>query len=547
MKKILLLILIAISFQTFGQDRYVIFLKDKINSPYYLSNPTAFLSAKAIARKNAMNISIDSTDIPVNPSYIQSIANTGAKILNTSRWFNTVTVQADTQQVINIGALPYVSSYKKVYGTNLFRAQRENKFESFYKEENNTVNNFQFIGNYGGADNQVKMIKADQLHLSNYTGRSMTIAVIDAGFRNANTHKAFDSLRAQNKILGTWDFSRNHPYVYDFSNHGTSVLSCISANVPDSMIGTAPHASVYLLRSEEEAEEYIVEEYNWLAAAEFADSVGVDIINSSLGYTTYDANSQSHDYTDLDGNTTLITRAANIASNKGILVVNSAGNSGSNPWFYIGAPADGTEVFSIGSVGFDQTLSSFSSHGPTSAGLTKPDVVAQGGPSFIARANTGSFGYGSGTSFSGPIIAGFSACAWELYKTNHPQSKPSELKAWIKMYSNNASTPNNDYGWGLPDGAKLLLNTSIEANKSERVYVYPNPNKGFLQINLEGQNNINYQLNITDLLGKVLYTQTFSSIELLNGIELPYYITNGIYILSLESDTNNYKIRFIRE
>ena len=427
------------------------------------------------------------------------------------------------------------------------RGQRENKFKDFYKEEENTINNYQFIGNYGGADNQTKMIKADQLHTSNYTGKSMTIAIIDAGFRKTDIHKAFDSLRANNKILGTWDFSRNHPYVYDFSNHGTSVLSCISANVPDSMIGTAPHASVYLLRSEEEAEEYLVEEYNWVAAAEYADSVGADIINSSLGYTTYDANSQSYDYQDLDGNKTVITRAANIASSKGVLVVNSAGNSGNSSWFYIGAPADGTEVFTVGSVGQDQTISGFSSHGPTSAGLTKPDVVAQGGPSFIARANTLSYGFGSGTSFSGPIIAGFSACAWELYKKTYPASKPAQLKSWIKYNSNNSINPNNDYGWGLPDGSKLLLNAAIEQNKSEEILIYPNPNKGFLQINLQDQNNKNYQLNISDLLGKILYSQTFSSIELLNGIELPTNILSGIYILSLESENNNYKIRFIRE
>lgn len=535
------------SVETFAQDRYVIFLKDKKNSPIDFNNPQTYLSNKALLRRASMQIAVDSSDLPVNPVYIHAIANTGAKILNTSRWFNTITVQADTQQVINIGSLNYVLSYKKVYGTNLHRSQRDNKFDEFYKQENSSKNNYQFTGNYGGADNQIKMIKADQLHASNFTGKSMTIAVIDAGFRNANTHIAFDSLRANNKILGTWDFSRNHPYVYDFSNHGTSVLSCISANVPDSMIGTAPHASVYLLRSEEEAEEYLVEEYNWTAAAEFADSVGADIINSSLGYTTYDANSQSYTYADLDGNSTVITRAANIASSKGVLVVNSAGNSGSSSWFYIGAPADGTEVFSIGSVGPDQILSSFSSHGPTSAGLIKPDVVAQGGPSFIARANTGSFGFGSGTSFSGPIIAGFSACAWELYKVSHPFSRPSEVKAWIKQYANNANNPNNDYGWGLPDGSKLLLNAAIEQNKSNDVVVYPNPNKGFLQINLTDQNNKSYQLIISDLLGKDLYSQTFTSIEMLNGIELPSKISKGIYILSLESNDLNYRIRFIRE
>lgn len=530
-----------------AQDRYIVFFKDKANSPYTLQNPSAYLSQRAIDRRTRMGISLDSTDLPVNPAYIQAAANAGAKILNRSRWFNSITVEADTNEIINIAQNSFVASYKKVFGSNLFKSSRENKFESFYKSEKTSLNNFQFVGNYGGADNQIKMMKADVLHTSNYTGKNTIIAVIDAGFRNTNTHKAFDSLRLQNKILGTWDFSRNDPFVYDYSNHGTSVLSCIGANVPDSMIGTAPHASFYLLRSEEEATEYLVEEYNWLAAAEFADSAGVDIINSSLGYTEFDARSQNHTYQDMNGNTTVVSRAAKTAVSKGVLVVNSAGNYGNDTWFHIGAPADVTEVFTIGSVGQDRTLSGFSSRGPNALGNIKPDVVAQGGPAFIARANSGSYGFGSGTSFSGPLVAGFTACAWELYKTTYPNSKPAQVIQWIKNNADNSNAVNNDIGFGIPDAAKLFLNLSVENNKSKSFNVYPNPSKDFVQFSFMSKQNESFELSIYNLIGERIYVGNFSTIELINGIQLPANILKGIYIISIENSVSSYKTRLAIE
>lgn len=547
MKNLFLFILLGITTPIFSQDRYIVFFKDKASSPYTISNPSAYLSQRAIDRRTRMGIAIDSSDLPVNPNYLQAVVNSGAKILNQSRWFNSVTIQADTNQVLNIAQNSFVKNYQKVFGSNLFRAQRKNKFDEFYESEKTTVNNLNFNGSYGGAENQIKMIGADVLHQSNFSGRNSIIAVIDAGFRNTNTHKAFDSLRLQNRILGTWDFSRNDAYVYDFSNHGTSVLSCIAANVPDSMIGTAPHASFYLLRSEEEATEYLVEEYNWAAAAEFADSAGADIINSSLGYTEYDARSQSYTYQDMDGNTAIISIAAKTAVSKGVLVVNSAGNSGSSSWYFIGAPADVEEVFSIGALAPDRSLAGFSSRGPNANGSIKPDVVAQGGPAFIARANTGSYGFGSGTSFSGPIIAGFAACSWELYKTIYPNSKPSQVIQWIKTNANNANNPNNDIGYGLPDAAKMFLNLSVERNKNKQFGVYPNPSNGQLFFLFNTVQNENFELQLYNLIGESIYLANFNAIELINGIELPANISRGMYIISIQSSVSSYKTRLVIE
>ncbi len=546
MKKVFFGLLLLVSvINAIAQDRYVVFFKDKANSPYQLNNPSAYLTQRAIDRRVRMGIAIDSADIPVNASYLSGVASKGAKILNSSRWFNSTIVQADTTQIIAVGALNYVHSYIKVFGANLQKTKIGPKFDEV-KAENGSANKNKALGGYGGAGNQTQMLNADLLHNAGYTGKNMVIAVIDAGFNNTETHTAFDSIRANNKILGTWDFSKNNAFVYDYSNHGTSVLSCIAANVPDTMIGTAPHASFYLLRSEEEATEYEVEEYNWAAAAEYADSVGADIINSSLGYTEFDAPSQNHTYADMNGNTAVVTLAAKKASSKGVLVVNSAGNSGNDAWFHIGAPADAEEVFSIGAVQSDRGIAGFSSRGPSSDQRIKPDVSAQGAPAYIAR-SSGGFGTGSGTSFSGPIIAGFSACAWELYKVNHPNSTPAQVKAWIKQYADRANQPDNEYGYGIPDGSKLLLNASVDTSPSVDYNIYPNPNNGTLYVKVKSGNNTTWNLQISDMLGKILYAQPFNTIDLLMGIELPANISRGFYIISLSSENDAYKQVFIRE
>jgi serine protease AprX len=546
MKRILISFLFLISvLNVIAQDRYVVFLKDKANTPYQLNNPSAFLSQRAIERRIKMGIVIDSLDIPVNASYVSGIAGTGAKVLNRSRWFNSMIVQADTNQIIAVGALNYVEGYVKVFGANLQRVAVKPKYEEAKAMDASNERKIA-LGGYGGATNQNQMLNADLLHNAGYTGKQTVIAVIDAGFTNTDEHRAFDSIRLQNRILGTWDFSRNDAYVYDFSGHGTSVLSCIAANVPDTMIGTAPHAKFYLLRSEEEATEYEVEEYNWAAAAEYADSVGADIINSSLGYTEFDARSQNHTYADMNGNTAVVTLAAKMASNKGVLVVNSAGNSGNDTWFHIGAPADAEEVFSIGAVQSDRSIAGFSSRGPTSDQRIKPDVSAQGAPAYVAR-TSGGFGTGSGTSFSGPIIAGFTACAMELYKISHPNAKPAEIKAWIKKYSDRANQPDNEYGYGIPDGSKLLLNASIDTNPNKSFKLYPNPNTGTLYIDVNNGNNQQWNLQVLDIMGKILYSQPFSTIELLMGIELPANISRGFYIISLSTEKDSFKQVFIRE
>jgi hypothetical protein len=486
-----------------------------------------------------MNIAIDSLDIPVNPAYVTAIKNTGALVLNKSKWLNTITVQADTAQAIAIGNLSYVKRYKKVFGTNVYKTSI-NKFpEENILNPNNRIDS----SKYGNAWNQTKILNADVLHQSGLTGSTMQIAIIDAGFRNTNTHSAFDSLRIKNQIIGTWNFTDNTSFVYDYSNHGTSVLSCIGANVPDTMIGMAPDAKFYLLKTEEEATEYIVEEYNWAAAAEYADSAGADIINSSLGYTEYDAASQSYTYADMNGITAPVTIAADIAVDKGVLVINSAGNSGSGAWFYIGAPADGKNVLSVGAVDPTKMIAGFSSNGPTADGRTKPDLVAQGGPAWIAKVNTGGFGYGSGTSFSGPIIAGFSACAFELYKIQYPGANPLQFKAWMKEHADNSLNPNNQYGWGLPNGRKLFDVLGINNLNKSKITLYPNPVNDLCQFNLDHTQKAN--LSIYSSTGaKMQQLDLYSE----NG-NFKFETANlypGLYVIKIQTEHTVYSMTFLK-
>jgi hypothetical protein len=305
----------------------------------------------------------------------------------------------------------------------------------------------------------------------------------------------------------------------------------------------APDAKFYLLKTEEEATEYIVEEYNWAAAAEYADSAGADIINSSLGYTEYDAASQSYSYADMNGVTAPITIAADIAVDKGVLVINSAGNSGSGAWYYIGAPADGKNVLSVGAVDPTKIIAGFSSNGPTADGRTKPDVVAQGGPAWIAKANTGGFGFGSGTSFSGPIIAGFSACAFELYKIQYPGANPLQFKAWMKEHADNSLNPNNQYGWGLPNGRKLYDVLGINNLNKSKITLYPNPVNDLCQFNIP--NTQSAEIAIYTSTGALLKKEKLQSAIGIFKLETANF-NPGLYVIKIKTEHAVYSMTFLK-
>lgn len=545
---LLLLLLTEISY---SQNRYIFFFKDKNTSPYSFNSPQQYLSARALARRTAHNIPLDSADLPVNPSYIQGVAATGATVLNVSKWFNGVIIETTSPSVLTaISALPYVKNFTQV-GKPAAGGPVKNKFNEQFAPLNPLQPSYLRTSgfNYGQGLNQINMIGLESLHNAGYSGQNMLIAVLDAGFLDANLLACFDSLFQQNRVISTWDFVDREVNVYNDNNHGTSVLSCMAANVPGDMVGTAPSASYILLRSEDAGSENIIEEYNWSVAAEYADSAGADVINSSLGYFEFDDPSQNHTYADLDGNTCPAAIAADLAASKGILVTNSAGNEGNSSWNYIITPADGDSVMAVGGVDASGIYVTFSSNGPSSDGRVKPDVAAQAYQTVLYSPWSGSSPVtGNGTSFSGPILAGAAACLWQ----SSPQHNNMEIIQAIRRSASQFSSPDSNLGYGIPNFAfanNLLGLGNITVPADVRLHIFPNPSSREEQITAlyYSDSSENISIRIFDAEGKLLETTSQQTIgKGYTKIELQPDLSAGIYLLSIIGKEGETTAKFIR-
>jgi len=553
MKKIILLILVAFSGQCSlsAQGRYVIFLSDKNNSPYSISSPAAYLSQRAIARRTAQNIAVTAQDLPVNPSYVSGILATGAQLLNTSKWFNSVTVEVTSNNQLNsIMALPYVLQNTNVGKTTTSPTPSKFLLENFQQNNQVTPGNLRTTSfNYGQSFNQVSMLKGDLMHDNGYTGAGKVIAVIDAGFVNADVMPVFDSLFANNQILATWDFVENESDVYDDDTHGTMVLSVIGGNVPGEIIGTAPGASYILLRSENAPAEALIEEYNWAAAAEFADSAGADIINSSLGYTVFDDPAQNHTYNDLDGNTTPVSIAADIAASKGMVVCNSAGNEGNGSWFRISAPADADSILAVGAVDAFSVYAQFSGKGPSFDGNIKPNVAAQGSQTIVADVWNGVGVFpANGTSFSSPLMAGMVATLWQC----HPSATNMQIINAIQQSGNQASNPDSLLGYGIPDFpmACLLLAglNPGSGNNGDNLVINGNPFIQELELLFYSMQPQNIKIRLVDLSGRIIYNNEKDVMGILpNQIIIPGTMSKGIYIVEVETGEKIFTKKVIKQ
>ncbi len=360
---------------------------------------------------------------------------------------------------------------------------------------------------YGAAYHQINMLNADLLHQMGYTGEGITVSVMDNGFYNTNIIKAYDSVRT--RILGTWDFVNNEANVYNDGSHGENVFSCMAANQPNVFVGTAPGAYYYLFTTEDDNAEWVMEEYNWAAAAEVADSVGAQIFSTSLGYSKFDGDEGNHTYADLDGHSTVITNAANMAFSKGILVINSAGNEGAKPWRYIIAPADGDSVMAIGAVDSTEKVVDFSSRGPNAAGRIKPDVCSQGRRSAVVTTN-GFASYSDGTSFSCPIMSGCAASLWSAF----PDKTAREIYDAIIISADHFWTPDNNHGYGVPNfyNAYLFLKTNYNngiLRVNDDAVVYPNPFSNELNVSLFNTDPKNHRIELFNLFGQKVYDCEF--------------------------------------
>lgn len=483
------------------------------------------LTQRALDRRIRYNISLDYKDVPIEKSYITQVKNaTGITVKAKSKWLNALHIkgtQTDINILLNLSfvtQVEYANKSLNSVGKAVIKQKRRHK---------NKRLDFTTDFNYGNANNQIQMLKGDVLHQNNFTGEGMQIAIIDAGFPNVDKFPAFKRIRDNNQILGGYDFvNRNNNY-YSGNYHGMAVLSTIAGYVDNQFIGTAPDAKFYLFISEDYANETPLEESLWVEAAEKADSLGVDIINTSLGYTTFDNPNYNYVYSDMDGKTTFISRGAEIAFSRGMIVVNSAGNEGNATWHYIGAPADAASVLSIGAVNASGVIANFSSFGPTADARIKPDVCAQGANVYIIN-SLGNIATSNGTSFSSPILTGVITCLWQAfqYKSN------AEIIQLVKESSHLYSNYSNQEGYGIPN-FQTIYNLLTEDENEEGIVelsLYPNPTK----------NNINFkfptgveemQVTIFSLLGKnIIESRVYKNNPKINIS----FLSKGLYMVQVQ-------------
>ena len=418
--------------------KYRVNLKDKVGTAYSVDKPEEFLSERALARRNRQHLPVDETDLPVSQAYVKELLGTGARLVTTSKWNNTVVLEVkDTLLMDKVASMSFVTQVKKVW-TQPDSIPPRNKNRK--KEVTNDVKKSNIF--YGKAFQQIHIHGGDSLHAAGFAGKGMHVAIIDAGFYNADKIKFFKKL----DLLGTRDFVNPDSDIYEENSHGMMVLSCMAANKKDVFVGTAPEASYWLLRSEDNDTEQPVEEDYWAAAIEFADSVGVDVVNTSLGYYNFDEGYAPYRYRDLEGHTSLMSHSASMASDKGIVVVCSAGNSGADSWKKVTPPGDAENVLVVGALTKKLINAEFSSIGNTTDGRIKPDVMAIGAPSAVSGTD-GTVSRANGTSFASPTMCGVVVCFWQ----SCPWLTAKEVVKAVQQAGDRADFPDNIFGYGVPN------------------------------------------------------------------------------------------------
>lgn len=542
MNKIILLIFtIVLIFQSYkvkSQDYFWVAFTDKNNSEYSLSNPEKYLSERAIERRIKQNILIDSLDLPVILNYIDSVLNLGAELVHSSKWLNGVTVKTELDS-FKSKVLEY-SFVKEVQLSKPSNPTKStfNKFNELADGDKEPIDSTL----YGESVYQTGLMNGQFLHNQGFNGQGIQIAILDAGFLNVDEYPAFDSLWANNQILGVKDFVDPASDIFNTHYHGMSVLSCIGGNVPGELIGTARKASFWLLRSEDAGSEYLIEEDNWVVAAEFADSVGVDIINSSLGYYEFDDPAMNHTYDDMDGKTTRVTQGANIAASRGMLVFASAGNEGNKQWKYIIAPSDGDNVIGVGATSKFGFAAPFTSFGPASDGDVKPNVAGVGWSTYLQQ-SSGNMGFSNGTSFSSPVMAGMAACLWQAV----PNSTAIVVKQVMEFSANLFEEPDSLLGYGIPDFRMAwvyLINQTVPWQSDEKEwFVYPNPIQDVLVLQKNGVlNSSKIEIEIYTLEGRLVQKWTKSDAPKIILSEFGR-LPQGMFLMKISSDKNSQTIK----
>ncbi len=515
------------------QDAWV-FFKDKPNKAAFLANPQLMLSPKAIQRRVNQNLSIDSTDVPIHQPYKMAVANTaGVTIMAESKWLNALHVRGT---IVDVSALVNLSSvlYIDFADADLNTPVPPDRLSNLIIEPNKRTKSKLEIAvnyNYGAAASQVEMLGTDYLHQNDFLGDGITIAVMDSGFPGVNTVSPFAQLQNNNRIKGGYNYPDRSPNFYTRHYHGTAVLSTMGGFVDGELVGTAPNADYYLFITEDSTSENPVEESYWVEAVERADSLGVDMINTSLGYFGYDNPNYSHTYSKMNGVTAFASRAASLIAQKGMILVTSAGNSGNSNNPHIAVPADGKNILTIGAVNANEVLASFSSIGPSFDNRIKPELAAQGVSAIFSNEN-GNIVSGNGTSFSSPILCGAIASFWSAF----PNLTSLEVMQKVNESADQYTQPDNFKGYGIPNFVTLLNAMNPEILQ---VNAYPNPADDY--ITLTKNNTLLATFQLFDVLGRKVDEIKFSS---LNYTLDTSSLTTGTYFykMSINETTKTGKI-----
>lgn len=455
-----LLLLLPLSLFSQKSYKFWVEFRDKNNSPYCICRPWEFLSAPALERRAKAGIPVEENDLPVNPAYLEQLKAAGVRIHTASRWMNAAAIISDSVGAAKVGQLPFVRSVQYLGPHLKFRnpPNRAQKMRTPLKSDPAIPGDQ--VPFWGYAAQQNSLLGIPLLHAVGQRGEGIRIVVMDGGFINADTIPLFDSVALQGRLWQGWDFVERDGAVYEAAQHGTSVLSVMASNLPHYFVGGAPDATYYLLKTEDTGGEYPIEEVNWIAGAEWADSIGADIINASLGYTSFNDPRLSHSFKELDGRTAIGSRGAGIAATKGMIICNAAGNEGDGPWHYLGVPADAPGIVAVGAVNSERAHATFSSYGPSADGRIKPDLMAPG-DEVVTAGNVGiDLGLSSGTSLASPMLAGGLAALWSAF----PEKTAKEILDAVYHNADQAQQPDNTRGYGLPDlgGAWLELSGFME-------------------------------------------------------------------------------------
>lgn len=543
MKNILIYLLLITSISSFSQQQdAIVYFNSKPNSAAFFANPNIELSARSLARRTTQNIPLLLNDAPINQQFINDIvASNGITVLAKSKWLNCVYVRGLQFDISALRNLSFVQNVKFLDASINNRSKNPIE-EKFVKSKpivnTNSVQKPNSVFNYGNSFNQIHQMNGDILHQQNFTGTGMVIAVLDSGFPGVNTAQPFQRLIINNQILGGYDFVNDNNDYFSGDSHGTSVLSCMGGYTDGKLVGTAPDAKYYLYQTEDNESDFPynenpVEEANWVEAAEEADRVGADVITSSLGYFGYENTNYSHIYDDMIGDKNFASKGLNIAFSKGIICVISAGNAGGSSEPHVGIPAEANKALAIGSVQVNRLRSGFSSIGPSFDGRIKPDLMAQGSNSVLSDTD-GNITTASGTSFAGPIFAGMITSFWQAVPTLTNQ----QVVDLVRQSADNFATPNNQYGYGIPDFQLALSNATLSSEsflENQKMFtIAPNPTNNSIEISFPN-NFDNAKISLFNVLGQNVscnkITNSNSNLSLTD-------LNSGIYLYKIE--TENY-------